>query len=173
MYLTDNEGNHGDYYIYDSQTGDVYYYTRIETNMSYVILQPDESVEIPQGYVETQVTIDGRSVKAWMPESGEETGFYLVYAMDNKGNKGFYTYDSMEDTLQRFTERVVVIEVEPEEEAVETADLVEQEQEPGIIQRLFNIEVIKIVIIALAIILIALIAILFISSRRHNSGKYR
>lgn len=171
VYLTDGEGNNGDFYIYDSVTEEVYYYTSIETSLSYIMLQPDDSVEIPQGYVESKLIIDGKSIKAWVLESDPDTGFYLVYGMDSEGNRGFYTYDSVEGTMQRFTERVVIIEVEPEEEVVEAVNPVEEEPEPEKLGGLFNLTTIKIVIVVLSILLIVLIAILYINSRREKSGK--
>ncbi|MGI6526445.1 MAG: hypothetical protein ACOX25_03515 [Caldicoprobacterales bacterium] len=179
VYLTDEEGKNGAFYIYDSASGKVYNHASIETSLSYVLLQPDDSVEIPQGYEETQVTIDGKTIKAWVleSESEEETGFYLVYAMDHEGNRSFYTYDSMEGTLQRFTDRVVVIEVEsepePVQEADDTTDLSEEEPtEPGLFQRLLDGWVIKAVIIGLALLFVLLAALLIIDNRKRKSSKH-
>ena len=121
--------------------------------------------------MESKLIIDGKSIKAWVLESDPDTGFYLVYGMDSEGNRGFYTYDSVEGTMQRFTERVVIIEVEPEEEVVEAVNPVEEEPEPEKLGGLFNLTTIKIVIVVLSILLIVLIAILYINSRREKSGK--
>jgi hypothetical protein len=173
VYLTDEKGENGDLYYYDSTTGLVFPYANIETNLSYIILQPGVNVEIPQGYKETTYIINGKTVKAWVLESGEEIGFYLVYAMDSKGNRGFYTYDSSEGTLQRFTERVVTIEVQAtdEPEVVDAiSDEIDEEQKQGISQRYGQI--IKISIIVLAVIALSLIAILAIDNRKRKSNKH-
>ncbi len=173
VYLSDEEGENGDLYYYDSTTGLVFPYANVETNLSYIILQPAETVEIPQGYKETTYIIDGKTVKAWALESGEAIGFYLVYAMDSQGNRGFYTYDSSEGTLQRFTERTLTIEPQATEEpdVVEAiSDKIEEEPKLGISQRYGQI--IKVGIIVLSLIALSLIAILFHDSRRRRSSKH-
>ena len=173
VYLTDENGENGELYYYDSTTGNVFSYANVETNLSYVILQPDKSVEIPQGYKETTYIISDKTVKAWVLESGEEIGFYLVYAMDSKGNRGFYTYDSSEGTLQRFTERIVTIEAKATEEpkVVDTiTDDVKAEPEQGIFQR-FSL-LMTIVIIVLAILFIVLAALLIMDSKKRKTIKH-
>ncbi len=92
--------------------------------------------------------------------------------MDSQGNRGFYTYDSSEGTLQRFTERVVTIEVQATEEpeVVEViSDKIEEEPKQGISQR-FG-QVIKIGIIVLAVLALSMIIILIIDSRKRRSSK--
>ena len=173
VYLTDENGENGELYYYDSTTGNVFSYANVETNLSYVILQPDKSVEIPQGYKETTYIISDKTVKAWVLESGEEIGFYLVYAMDSKGNRGFYTYDSSEGTLQRFTERIVTIEAKATEEpkVVDTiTDDVKAEPEQGIFQR-FSL-LMTIVIIVLVILFIVLAALLIMDSKKRKTIKH-
>ncbi len=69
---------------------------------SYTIVEPDSSTEIPSGYSKTRIIISGHSIDAYYPEDNINSEFLLIYAMNEQGELGFYTYDRSEKTIQRF-----------------------------------------------------------------------
>jgi len=115
-YFTDKNGEKGAFYIFDEEKQEFYPRVNLNAKSSYTILRLNDAQEIPQGYVEAEFEIDGNKVEAWTLESGKAEDFVLLYVMNEEGEKGFYTYDKEEGTMQRFTDRVVEVEVliEPE-----------------------------------------------------------
>ena len=59
---------------------------------------------IPAGYVSTTLSLAGESVAAYIPESGTDTDYFLLYAVNDRGEEGFYRYDRGEETMQRYEE---------------------------------------------------------------------
>jgi len=110
-YLTDEKGENGSFYILDNDK--LYPYITLNTTSTYTILQLDDPAKLPEGYKETELKLGNQTVQAWQLESGEHPDFYLLYAMNDKGKKGFYLYDQAEKTMQRYTNRTVVKEPEP------------------------------------------------------------
>jgi len=111
VYLTDEKGENGSFYILDNDK--LYPYITLNTTSTYTILQLDDPAKLPEGYKETELKLGNQTVQAWQLESGEHADFYLLYAMNDKGKKGFYLYDQAEKTMQRYTNRTVVKEPEP------------------------------------------------------------
>jgi len=110
-YLTDEKGENSSFYILDNDK--LYPYITLNTTSTYTILQLDDPSKLPDGYKETELKLGNQTVQAWQLESGEHPDFYLLYAMNDKGKKGFYLYDQAEKTMQRYTNRTVVKEPEP------------------------------------------------------------
>lgn len=74
----------------------------------YKVLEPDASVQIPEGYTKTQIIISGISIEVYASEL--DSDFLLIYAENELGEKGFYRYDRVEKTMQRYIaeeERVI------------------------------------------------------------------
>lgn len=69
---------------------------------SYQLLEPGSEVVIPEGYIKTSIIISGTSVTAFEPKDAMVSNFYLIYAKNASGEAGFYQYDKIEKTLQRF-----------------------------------------------------------------------
>jgi len=111
VYLTDEKGENGSFYILDNDK--LYPYITLNTTSTYTILQLDDPAKLPEGYKETELKLGNQTVQAWQLESGEHPDFYLLYAMNDKGEKGFYLYDQAEKTMQRYTNRTVVKEPQP------------------------------------------------------------
>ncbi|WP_330666089.1 hypothetical protein, partial [Herbinix luporum] len=79
--------------------------TEIEISTSkYVLLAPKADVLIPAGFEKTEATIMDKKLSVWKPVESKENGFYLIYAMNNAGIKGWYLFDTEEETIQRFAE---------------------------------------------------------------------
>lgn len=75
----------------------------------YQLLEPGVDVTVPKGYVKTSMKISGVNVTAFYPEGNMESEFLLVYGKKDTGEAGFYLYDRMEKTLQRYQDGGTVI----------------------------------------------------------------
>ena len=73
---------------------------------SFTVMAPDASVQVPEGLVETAITIDGHAVKGWVWGNETEHQYCVIYAMNEAGEKNFYRYDlnNNERTIQRYFE---------------------------------------------------------------------
>ncbi|MDD3172273.1 MAG: cadherin-like beta sandwich domain-containing protein [Herbinix sp.] len=69
---------------------------------NYKLIEPGNEVVIPEGYNKTVVTITGISITAFVPNNDTESEFILIYAANSSGEEGFYQYDRIEKTLQRY-----------------------------------------------------------------------
>jgi len=81
----------------------------IEVVQSYTLMPLDEDREVPEGFTETTLSIEGEAIQAWSTEQ-EENEFYLVFAENESGESDFYRYDSRQGTLQRYADFGLVIE---------------------------------------------------------------
>ncbi|MBQ8167006.1 MAG: hypothetical protein IJZ96_08210 [Lachnospiraceae bacterium] len=91
----------------------------------YVIMDVPEGVEVPEGYVEASLTMNGNKVTAYQPDgylvlpNGKDLKIYLVYAMNIEGDAGFYNYDLEENTFMRYNplyiEKEVIVIATPTE----------------------------------------------------------
>jgi hypothetical protein len=68
----------------------------------YKLAEPGSDVTIPAGYVKTKIIISDISISAYYPENNMDSEFLLIYAVNDQGESGFYRYDKIEKTLQRF-----------------------------------------------------------------------
>lgn len=68
----------------------------------YQILEPDSSIAIPEGYKQVTLIISEIQFNAYVPVKDEDSDFLLIYAENEYGETGFYQYDRIEKTLQRY-----------------------------------------------------------------------
>lgn len=68
----------------------------------YQILEPDSSIAIPEGYKQVTLIISDIAFNAYVPVKDEDSDFLLIYAENEFGETGFYQYDRIEKTLQRY-----------------------------------------------------------------------
>ena len=83
--------------------------TAIEMDQSYTLMPLDEDREVPEGFTETTVNIQGKETPAWSADGGENE-FFLLYASNEAGEQDFYQYDAAQGTLQRYFDHSLVIE---------------------------------------------------------------
>lgn len=113
--------------IYDEQSGKFAYLKLITTKgLSYTVVEDivaANSVEIPQGYVESEYSINNLVYKVWVEEDNEAAGYFIIYCINVNGDAGWYQYDIAEGTMQRAflngnaaveTEKPEVEETEPQ-----------------------------------------------------------
>ena len=61
-----------------------------------------EGVAAPEGLVVQQVTLNGKSVDGYIGQKDQGQNYCVFYGMNAKGEKGFYRFDLVEKTLQRY-----------------------------------------------------------------------
>ena len=113
LYLTDPgvSENAGSFFIYDETRDTFYNFAKMNCGESYVIaLQPPVDYAMPENYFQTSFSLaDGTTVTAYqvIAEEGEINDFYLFYGISHNGTEGWYRYDSVEGTYQRYQEEIV------------------------------------------------------------------
>lgn len=105
LYLQGADEN-GAFYIYIPESGVLSPYVTIDvTAKSILVLPPDESVQIPDGFMETTIQLNGTyKVQGWVWKSDEQQKYCVVYGMNESGEKSLYRYDIAEKTFQRYFE---------------------------------------------------------------------
>lgn len=88
----------------------------------YAILVPEDTINIPEGYKLGSLTISGITIPAYMPVDNEQSEFVLIYAQNEFGDKGFYKYDRIEKTLQRYIDGSLIINNDQNTQDDNTAD---------------------------------------------------
>lgn len=102
LYLSNATGETGGYYIYDAAKDSLYpYRTLSSVSKSYILLEPDGSVELPAGFSETTLTIDEKDYKAWKAQDAQGD-VYLLYARNPDGEVGYYLYNPQDEAFQRY-----------------------------------------------------------------------
>lgn len=101
-----NSADEGMLFLYDTSAGAVYPFIRLSAQEKYLILLPAPAdAVLGENYVQATLVIDNRSVPAAYQNSQTTTAdFYQVYGINSDGAAGWYQYDSMEGTYQRYQE---------------------------------------------------------------------
>lgn len=116
------EGGHDGCYFYNEGANTFFPYINIPVGNSYVIVLPSSynaGGTAPEGYEAAGVafgefSMEGFQLSSLYTEGIEGAGdFYLVYGVNRDGTSGWYQYDSVEGSLQRF---VQLGSTEPQEE---------------------------------------------------------
>lgn len=104
LYLTDANGENGDFYIYDEESNKFDEYIEVEGKGGrHIILPYDESLSIPDNFVSVVFKISGKEISGWQLEGLDSDKYYVIYAMNGHGNKDFYSYDTSDQTFQRLS----------------------------------------------------------------------
>lgn len=100
LYLGAQDGTNGSLYVYDESQGAVYSFIRLKCEEQYIILLLPDGADVPNGYKETTLSIEGKGViEAY---KSQDSSFELVYAMNSSGETKWYQYDDVEGTYQRY-----------------------------------------------------------------------
>lgn len=116
------------WYVYNETTDEAIRYARF-SNMdeSFVIISPDDDVEIPEEFVPVKISLEeGVELPAWKNPLLNDDAMYFIYAMNSKGEKGFYRFDGSEGLLVRYVEDVL---------QTEETTTVEQTNDPELVER--------------------------------------
>ncbi len=134
-------------------------------NGKYMLLEPEDTVEIPEGYKQGRLILSGVTVTAYIPEKNEASEFILLYAQNEYGEAGFYLYDRIEKTMQRYVPESLVINQEGN--TGEDADTLTEEYNANLTKA-----AIVIALLAAFSVLMTIVAIhLALKKKRHKRSK--
>ena len=112
LYVTDNTGGNGAFNIYDEATGELSDCKMIYgiENQYIIILKAPESVQVPNGFTKAALQWDGMTLEAYAVNEIDSsvitdvmpTDFFLLYAANSQGETGWYLYDQVGGTYQRY-----------------------------------------------------------------------
>ncbi len=129
------------------------------------IMNPGSDVEIPEGFAESTIDIDGHQVKGWVWKQDAEHSYVIVYGMNEAGELAFYRYDLTEKTLQRYFEDPV--EQQIQEDASHYTELVTSYDQ--LVKRYNHMFILT---CGLAVVvLVLLVAVIILNSRRHKKDR--
>ncbi len=183
LYLTDENGENGAWYVYDAETGEVYLYIPVTGAAQHLVVVPlSDDTLLPEGFTDTTITIGDYEVTAWYATlDGAETEFFLVWAMNAQGETAFYRYDATDGTFQRYVrETLEEVEEEVAEEAVvedvpeetdQADELVALQEELTTAQNQLDEkeQLIKILILVIAAVcLLFLVILIFVIQHKKN-----
>lgn len=103
LYLQAADGT-GSFFIYVPESGELSPFVTIDVAAkSILVLPPDDSVELPEGFAPTSIQLNGNyKVQGWVWQSDAEQQYCVVYGMNENGEKNLYRYDIAEKTFQRY-----------------------------------------------------------------------
>ena len=154
VYLQSESGN--GLFVYDAAQNAAYEYVRINSESHSIVVLLPKVDDVPEGYNEVSLSIEGKGVATAYQIKAEKKDdktkdFYLVYAINDNGESGWYTYDSVDGTYMR-------TELSTPTVAQEENDAVKSELVPGIANKYLVLAAILIlVIIILALLLLVVV----------------
>ena len=117
LYVSDEAGDNGGYYIYSAEKNTLYPYVTITSALAeFTLLWPEESIQPPEGFEQTTIIWKEREMPAWQAPSTED--IYLVYARNAAGETGFYLYNIEDKSVQRYMAQPVPSQTGTEESEV-------------------------------------------------------
>lgn len=165
VYLQSESGN--GLFVYDAAQNAAYEYVRINSESHFIVVLLPKVDDVPEGYNEVSLSIEGKGVATAYQTKAEKKDdqtkdFYLVYAMNDNGESGWYTYDSVDDTYMR-------TELSTPTVAQEENDAVKSELVPGIANKYLVLAAILVLII---IILLLLLIVSAVKNRKYKAMDY-
>ena len=194
LYLANEEGTAG-LYVYDEAQQMVYPFVKVESNENYVVvLIPDAgNTPAPENYKACTLSIEGKGVinayqfvqsvetleqTSWFgPETyyaaePVATDFYLIYCMNNLGEKGWYVYDSVEGTIQRYLGSVHNPVLDSDIGTEGSTDVTSDEEYDALAAKLKQAETTQMIILGVSIfIVVALVIVIILLVLRNRSDE--
>lgn len=163
VYLQSESGN--GLFVYDAAQNAAYEYVRINSESHFIVVLLPKVDDVPEGYNEVSLSIEGKGVATAYQTKAEKKDdktkdFYLVYAMNDNGESGWYTYDSVDGTYMR-------TELSTPTVAQEENDAVKSELVPGIANKYLVLAAILILVI---IILALLLLVVVVKNKKHTAN---
>lgn len=75
----------------------------IENSYQFEVLDPSELPDVPAGYIQSNIELNGIQVPAFTMEQDLDNNYLLLYLKGPTGESTLYQYDRREQTLQRYT----------------------------------------------------------------------
>lgn len=171
LYLISDDGAIQGFYFYNAETGDCTPMTSISQPAFSFTALDQNSATPPVGYVLGTFTIGDVTYAAFVPNGVENPDHCLIYGVNSSGTIGFYIYDALDGTFQRYrfedTSQIVIPEKDDteENEPVNTDTNEEQDLTPSEkLSALFSDPFTRWLMIGLAALIVVLLvlAIVFI-----------
>ena len=165
VYLQSESGN--GLFVYDAAQNTAYEFVRINSESHFIVVLLPKVDDVPEGYNEISLSIEGKGVATAYQTKVEKTDdqtkdFYLVYAMNDNGESGWYTYDSVDGTYMR-------TELGTPTVAQKENDTTKSELVPGIANKYLVLAAILVLII---IILLLLLIVSAVKNRKYKAMDY-
>lgn len=136
---------------------------RVDVSESFYlfVLGSADGSGLPEAFVDTTLSLHEVNFPAWQNMDAQE--FYLVYALSSAGVEGFYQYDTVDKTYQRYVASDPSEPTEPEEE--------EDNSTLGKIQKIItdNLLILAAAVAVIVVILFIIILVLSIKLGRRNA----
>jgi hypothetical protein len=130
LYLISEDGAIQGFYFYNAETGDCTPMASISQPAFSFTALDQNSVVPPEGYVLGTFTIGDVAYQAFVPNGVETPDHCLIYGINSSGTIGFYIYDALDGTFQRYrfedTSQIVIPEKEEEKEPEKEPDTKEE-----------------------------------------------
>lgn len=177
LYVTDPDGNNGNFNVYDQTTGELSDFLQISgiENRFIIALKAGPEVTIPEGFSVANLQWNAQTLEAYAytgelaaDSSVSANEFFLIYAVSSEGNKGWYIYDQNEGTYQRFISGLYASKPASTDDLLSqiTAPVSGDGEEGGI-------NVLLIIVIALGVLLLGLIiAVIVMAVKLHEYNSY-
>lgn len=165
VYLQSESGN--GLFVYDAAQNAAYEFVRINSESHFIVVLLPKVDDVPKGYNEVSLSIEGKGVATAYQTKAEKShdqtkDFYLVYAINDNGESGWYTYDSVDGTYMR-------TELGTPTVAQEENDTTKSELVPGIANKYLVLAAILVLII---IILLLLLMVSAVKNRKYKAMDY-
>jgi len=163
VYLQSESGN--GLFVYDAAQNAAYEFVRINSESHFIVVLLPKVDDVPEGYNEVSLSIEGKGVATAYQTKAEKTDdqtkdFYLVYAINDNGESGWYTYDSVDGTYMR-------TELSTPTVAQEENDTTKSELVPGIANKYLVLAAILVLII---VILLLLLIVSALKNRKYKAA---
>lgn len=104
VYLTDEKTAAEGFYLFSQAAGvQSPYLPLLCGSVTYIYTDIPQDLSAVPGLTLATVKAFGQTLNGWTYNDAALQGFCVLYLMDDAGNYGYYTYDSREETLQRFS----------------------------------------------------------------------
>ena len=165
VYLQSESGN--GLFVYDAAQNTAYEFVRINSESHFIVVLLPKVDDVPEGYNEVSLSIEGKGVatayQTKVEKSDDQTkDFYLVYAMNDNGESGWYTYDSVDGTYMRTKLSTPTV-------AQEENDTTKSELVPGIANKYLVLAAILVLVI---VILLLLFIVSVVKNRKYKAMDY-
>ena len=195
LYVTDADGNNGNFDMYDQTTGELSDFLQISgiENRFIIALKAGPDVSVPDGFTKATLNWNSQTLEAYAytgeagdggAASGDSDGavsggvapvdindFFLIYAISSEGNKGWYMYDQNEGTYQRYVQNLHAGGKGNISGSGE--NLISKITSPGADSEEGGVNVMLIIVIACAVLLVALIVtVIIMAVKLHEFNSY-
>ena len=190
LYVTDADGNNGNFDMYDQTTGELSDFLQISgiENRFIIALKAGPDVSVPDGFTKATLNWNSQTLEAYAytGEAGEAASgeavsggvapvdindFFLIYAISSEGNKGWYMYDQNEGTYQRYVQNLHAGGKDNISGSGE--NLISKMTSPGADSEEGGVNVMLIIVIACAVLLVALIiTVIIMAVKLHEFNSY-